>query len=64
MTSATLTYQRGYFIFNVQELSLGVQELTMETTCERNLYSLLLMLISEIHDLKMEKAITLVMYCS
>jgi len=43
MTSATLTYQMDYFIFNVLELSLGVQELTMETTCERNLYSLLLM---------------------
>jgi len=42
MTSAMLTYQMGYFMFNVQELSLGVQELTMETTCERNLYSLLL----------------------
>jgi len=44
MISATLTtYQKGDFIFNVQELSLGVQELSMETTCERNLYSLLLM---------------------
>lgn len=43
MTSVILTYQTGYFIFNVQKLSLGVQELTMETACERNLYLLLLM---------------------
>jgi len=43
MTNATLTNQTGYFIFNVQELSLEVQELTTETTCGRNLYSVLLM---------------------
>lgn len=43
MTNATLTHQMGYFIFNVQELSLGVQELTVKTTCEGNLFSLLLM---------------------
>jgi len=45
MISARLTtYQTtGHFIFNVQELCLGVQELSMETTCEKNLYSLLLM---------------------
>lgn len=43
MTNATLTNQMGYFIFNVQKLSLGVQELTTETNCGRNLYSVLLM---------------------
>lgn len=43
MTNATLKNQMGYFIFNVHELSLGVQELTTETNCGRNLYSVLLM---------------------
>jgi len=38
-----LTNQTGYFIFTVQELSLGVQDLTTEANCGRNLYLVLLM---------------------